>query len=376
MVILGLTGYLLLYLLAQAGFVWLLARPLLTPAAQVSDDGGGGRNDTPPITVLVAARNEQANLPRCLAALAALDYPPDCLSVLLADDASTDATPQLLREFVRERPGWRVLTITEALGQARGKANALEHLIRAADTELLICCDADVAVPPQWARALVAEAQRTNAALVVGTTLIAGPGWHARMQALEWLRALATLQVTSLLGRPFTAMGNNQLLRKSAYEATGGYARLPFSVTEDYQLFRVITRQGGRTTHLLEPGVLAWSQPPESIGVLLRQRHRWLRGLNQLAPGNLRLLLALEALVTPALVVLAICGRPGWAGLLWGGRLLLRAALLRVASRRLALPGPTLLEVLTFEGYLLLSAAAMTLLAIWPGKVTWKGRKL
>ena len=46
----------------------------------------------PCVSILVAARNEEANLPRCLASLRALDYPAHLLEILVGDDASTDGT--------------------------------------------------------------------------------------------------------------------------------------------------------------------------------------------------------------------------------------------------------------------------------------------
>jgi len=363
------TSFLLLYGLAHLALAWRLAR--IPP-----DDALVCGAQAPEVTVLVAARNEADNLPRCLASLAALDYPAAKLRVLIADDASTDATPRILRDFVRDRPTWQVLTITETLGHARGKANALAHLIRRADTELLLCCDADVAVPPTWVRSLVAEAQRTGAAIVVGTTLIEGPGWLAAGQRLDWLRALAALRVAASTNRAFTGMGNNQLLRRAAYQATGGYEALPFSVTEDFQLFLEISRQGGRTTHVFGAAALAWSAPATSFGALLRQRRRWLRGLARNPRPRLVATVIAEGAVFPALLILAFGGSPLLALSLWGFKWLSKALLLRLAARRVAIPQPSPGQLLGAELYQLFLAATLPIAFLWPGAVRWKGRDL
>ena len=391
LLILALVVFVLLYATAQLGLAWKLQR---VPAdVAVPPPGSAEAPSTasshlafrpsslvpqplPLVAVLVAARNEEANLRRCLTALAALDYPPDRLTVLIADDNSTDATAHLLADFVRDRPTWRVLTITERLGAAKGKANALAHLIAVTDVELLLCCDADIAVPPTWARALVAEAQHTNAALVVGTTLIEGASTLARAQCLDWLRALAVLRVATAAGRPFTGMGNNQLLRRSAYYATGGYETLPFSVTEDFQLFQELTRLGFRTAHVFGPGALAWSAPVESWSTLVRQRRRWLRGLLAGLTPRLAAAATVEALVFPALLALVFGGAVGWGLGAWGAKILATAGLLRVARRRLSLPSIGALEILRYEGYVVLLALVLPVAAMWPGKVRWKGREL
>lgn len=358
------------FVLAYCGVQFAMARRL----AGIPADDRAGEVET--VAILVAARNEENNLPRCLEALTRLDYPADKLRVLIADDGSTDATPQILADFVRDRPHWRVLTITERLGSAQGKANALAHLIREADTDLLLCCDADVAVAPAWARTMVAEARRAGAALVVGTTLIAGDAWLAVGQHFEWLRALAALRVATERGQPFTGMGNNQLLARPAYLATGGYEALPFSVTEDFQLFGELHRRGGRTTHVFGAGALAWSRPAPSWRALLAQRRRWLRGL--LAAPATRPVVAVvaEGMVFPALLLVAVLGAPRLALGLWALKWASQSMLLRLAARRLQLAPPSLRQLLAFEPYLLMQSIALPVVALWPGRVRWKGREL
>ncbi|MBC7448142.1 MAG: glycosyltransferase [Hymenobacteraceae bacterium] len=368
------------FALLLIAFVLLYAAAQLVLAARlrvIPPDGARlPEENLPAVAVLVAARNEEANLPRCLAALAALDYPPAPLTVLIADDGSTDATSRLLAEFVGDRPTWRVLRITTQLGAARGKGNALAQLIAATDAEFLLCCDADIEVPPTWARALVAEATRTGAALVVGTTLIAGRGALAHAQYLDWLRALAVLRVATAHGRMFTGMGNNQLLRRSAYVATGGYEALPFSVTEDLQLFQELTRRGYPTAHVYAAGALAWSTPAASGLALVRQRRRWVRGLITGLTPRLAGAATVEVLVFPAVLGLLLGGWTAWGGVVWGIKMLAPTILLREARRRLGLPPIGAGEIVRHEAYLLALALVLPLAALWPGKVRWKGREL
>ncbi len=375
----ALVGFVGLYALAQLVLAVRLGRgaaanslpPRQPPPAEITDA------DLPPVAVLVAARNEAANLPRCLTALAALDYPAEKLTILIADDGSTDATAAILRLFCAGRAGWQVLTVGgRRLGGAKGKGNALAHLIGATTAELLLCCDADIAVPPTWARALVAEATRTGAALVVGTTLIGGETAFARAQSIDWQRALATLQVATRLGRPFTGMGNNQLLRRSAYYATGGYEALPFSVTEDFQLFQALARLGYRTAHSFGPEVLAWSAPAESWFALVQQRRRWVRGLLTGLTPRLAVAAGIEALVFPALLALGLGGWAGWGLAAWGAKIGGQAVLLRIAAARLELEKPSVGALLRYEAYLLVLALVLPVAAAWPGGVRWKGREL
>jgi 1,2-diacylglycerol 3-beta-glucosyltransferase len=83
----------------------------------------------PRVSILIAARNEEAALPRCLASVRALAYPPHLLEVLVGDDASTDRTRAAAEAAMQGFEGsFRVVSITDTLGSARGKANVLAHL--------------------------------------------------------------------------------------------------------------------------------------------------------------------------------------------------------------------------------------------------------
>jgi 1,2-diacylglycerol 3-beta-glucosyltransferase len=233
----------------------------------------------PRVSILVAARNEEANLPRCLASLRALDYPAELLEILVGDDASTDGTRAAAEATLAGFAGrYEVIAITENLGLARGKANVLAHLAHRATADYLLITDADIAVPPIWVPAMLRHAA-PGVGTVTGLTVVEGPGLLATLQRLDWLMSLALIQVGTEAGQPMTAMGNNMLITRAAYLATGGYEALPFSVTEDFALFEAVNAQGFGFRQLFEPAVRATSLPAASWGALVRQRLRWLRGV-------------------------------------------------------------------------------------------------
>ena len=118
----------------------------------------------PRISIFIAARNEEAALPRCLASVRALSYPAHLLEVLVGDDASTDRTRAVTEAAMQGFAGhFQVVTITDTLGQARGKANVLAHLAHLATTDYWLLTDADIAVPPTWVAARVRRRARSGA---------------------------------------------------------------------------------------------------------------------------------------------------------------------------------------------------------------------
>jgi 1,2-diacylglycerol 3-beta-glucosyltransferase len=361
--------YCALWLLVMAYATWRLAtrRGAAAPVALPVP--------APRVSILVAARNEEANLPRCLASLRALDYPAHLIELLVGDDGSTDRTRAVAEASLLSYTGhYQVIVIEKILGQARGKANVLAHLAHLATTEYLLITDADIAVPPTWVSAILAHAA-PGVGTVTGLTVVAGPGLLARLQRLDWLMSLALIQVGTEAGQPMTAMGNNMLITRAAYQATGGYEALPFSVTEDFALFEAVNARGFGFRQLFEPAVRATSQPTGSWGALVRQRLRWLRGVAAL-PWHVQAGLVFFSGYWLAVLGLALAGRPGLALGALGLKIIGHYGLARAASRRAGLPHPAWWLLPAFEAYSLVLTTHLTLARLLGRRgIEWKGRQ-
>lgn len=327
----------------------------------------------PRVSILIAARNEEAAIGRCLQSVRALDYPPGYLEVLLGDDASTDQTAAVARAAMQGFAGtFRILPITDTLGAARGKANVLAHLARAAAADVFLITDADISLPRGWVQGLVGHL-RPGLGTVTGLTLVTGPRLFDQLQGLDWLMSLALVQMVSDRGQPVTAMGNNMLITRDAYEAVGGYESLPFSVTEDYELFRAVLARGFGWLNLFEPAVLAESLPMPTWRGLLHQRRRWLRGVEGL-PWHIQLGLIYYAGYYPALAL------AGWH---WGGaavlgilvaKMLAQGLLAGSAYRKVGRRAPLHLLPL-FELYTLGVTVGMAAFRLSRRPFEWKGRR-
>jgi cellulose synthase/poly-beta-1,6-N-acetylglucosamine synthase-like glycosyltransferase len=357
-----------------AGWFLILAASTLLFALRRGPQPGALPPPLPRVSILIAARNEEAAIARCLRAIRQLNYPPRLLEVLVGDDASTDQTRAEAERAMRGFAGtFRVVPVLETLGMARGKANVLAHLTRAATTEYFFITDADIAVPRTWIQGLLAHAQ-PNIGTVTGLTLVDGPRLFHKLQGLDWLISLGLVQVVSDLGRPVTAMGNNMLVTRAAYEATGGYERLPFSVTEDFELFRATLRHGFGYRILFRPEVLAVSLPMPTLGRLLHQRRRWTRGLAAL-PWWLRAGLLYYAGFYPALLALAWLAGPLAAGVALLVRLLLHGWLAMLCFRRAGRPAPLYLLPFFELLYTPVLTVALTAFRLLPLSFDWKGRR-
>jgi glycosyltransferase involved in cell wall biosynthesis len=128
----------------------------------------------PLFSVLIAARNEAANLPQLFQDLAAQTLPTAQFEVLIADDHSTDATAALVAAAAQNSSfSLRLVSLPAA---QTGKKAALLGALQVARAPWVVCTDADCRVGPGWLRAYAAQLARTPAAnFIGGPVLLTGP---------------------------------------------------------------------------------------------------------------------------------------------------------------------------------------------------------
>jgi cellulose synthase/poly-beta-1,6-N-acetylglucosamine synthase-like glycosyltransferase len=326
----------------------------------------------PRVSILIAARNEEHTILRCLNAIAALDYPPEKLEVLIGDDASTDATRAVVEQFIYNRPNYSCISIAENIGQTKGKANVLAQLAKHATTDYFFFTDADIAVPAQWVQAMLSE-MREDVGVVTGITSVAGDSFWAKLQAMDWLFALGLMQVVSDLDFPVSTMGNNMLLRRQAYESVGGFEGIMFSITEDVAIFNAIIKKGWGFRNIYDRSVLALSTPAAGFSEFLHQRKRWMRGSMHL-PLYMTVILILHSAYYPVLLPFFLYTSVGMALAIFAFKLLLQSLYVHLCLRRVSQSAAWWFYI-AFELYLVVSSVILIIYFFLPLNITWKGRK-
>ncbi len=322
------------------------------------------------ISILIAARNEEASIIKCLQSISDLHFPEGRFEVLIGNDASQDRTAALVEEFIDDKPNFRLFHIHHTIGLARGKANVLAQLIHQAAGDILCITDADVQVPPTWLSEMYA-ACRSNTGIATGITLVKGNRLFHQLQALDWVYASGIVKLFSDCQIPVTAMGNNMVLTRQAYQATGGYEHLPFSLTEDYVLFHAVVEKKYAFRYLLNKEVKAYTEPMPSLLSLLKQRKRWMAGAMQL-PFYIKSIFFLYALFLPLLISIFLV-LPALALTLLLIKLFADILYLLWVLYRIHEPG-LLKYVLLYEVYLMIFSLSTLLYYFAGGRVEWKGR--
>jgi cellulose synthase/poly-beta-1,6-N-acetylglucosamine synthase-like glycosyltransferase len=229
------------------------------------------------VSVIIAARNEETNLPNCLESAANQTYRTSQYEIIVVNDGSTDGTETVCQNFIQRYPHIKLVRVQEDT-YLRGKANALAQGIDAAKGEIILITDADCTVPRTWVE-YTAKRYAANIGLIGGFTLQKAVTPFEGMQSLDWAFILGVAAATAGLKHPLGSIGNNLSFRKSAYDHIGGYRELKFSVTEDYTVVQAIV--GSRKwqyCYPIDPKHLVESKPCPNFRSLFHQKHRWGKG--------------------------------------------------------------------------------------------------
>lgn len=255
--------------LVQGLFWWVGGHRLWRPASPVALLPPEA---LPPVSVILCARNEAANLQKKLNTILQQDYP--VWELLVVDDASTDATPRLLAHYERHYAHLRVLRLTQK--KLAGKKGALAAGIAAARYDSLLLTDADcMPASPRWIQRMATQAIHDQATLVLGTgPYVGAPTWRTRWVQYETAYVAAQYSIAACWGMPYMGVGRNLWYTKAAYEAAGGFEAHQHLASGDDDLLVNAIATEQNTTLCLHPESVVYSEVPPTWRALYHQKTR------------------------------------------------------------------------------------------------------
>lgn len=163
----------------------------------------------PRVSVVVPARNAIATIGDCLTSILAADYPASRREVVVVDNASTDATPAVVRR----------LGVTCVRESERGPGPARNRGVRAGGGEIVAFTDADCVVARDWLRELMAPFAADDGVLAVAGECVAYPP-TTPVQRYMMVRRPCMQKAALAAARPYFATGN-VAFRRSVFARVG-----------------------------------------------------------------------------------------------------------------------------------------------------------
>lgn len=264
-----LTGILVLSTVAYGIYTLMITRGLLFPLP------GSTRSDNPSVAVVIAARNEEANLPDLLSDLVAQNYSGQ-LDIYVGNDRSTDSTHSILETFASKYAQIHPVHINQTSDQMTPKKNALTACMRKTTAEIILSTDADCRVGEKWVSSAVSHLTE-DTGILVGYSQVQGSGFFQKYQALDFIGIMVANAGIMARGPAWSGSGQNLAYRRSAFTDIGGFHDVATKVSGD-DVFLVQTipaRTGLKAKFNFDTDHFVKTMPLESVGAFLNQRIRW-----------------------------------------------------------------------------------------------------
>jgi glycosyltransferase involved in cell wall biosynthesis len=206
-------------------------------------------SDSPRVSIIVPARNEEEDIEVSLTRLLELDY--DNYEVIAVNDRSTDRTGEIMERVAGRAFAYgrlRVLHHRELPTGWMGKPHAMWTAANEATGDWLLFTDADVLFKPDSLRRAMAyaEAERADHLVLFPEMIMKRPGEFMMIAFFQTMFVFGhrPWKVANPKSKDHMGVGAFNLIRRSAYEAVGTYAALRMEVLDDMKLGKVVKNAG------------------------------------------------------------------------------------------------------------------------------------
>ena len=223
-------------------------------------------SNPPLISVCIPARNEERNIRACVEAVLAQDYPN--IEVIVLDDRSSDATPEILRKLTLESdsslhsqgvlsrqtreqaPVLQIISGSDLPKGWAGKPHALFQASAVARGDWLCFVDADTFLSPTTLSSCYAKALETKADMfTIMTFQVLGSFWEKTIMPLVMTALSAGFsprKVNDPKRKDAIANGQFILIKRSVYTAIGGHESVKDNIVEDKAISEQVKWNGYR----------------------------------------------------------------------------------------------------------------------------------
>jgi glycosyltransferase involved in cell wall biosynthesis len=232
--------------------------------------GSDPEKELPGVSVIIPARNEQAQIRNALTTL--LQSTGVRLELIAVNDRSTDGTGQIMDEVAATDPRLRVVHVTELPVGWLGKNHAMHLGSQAASQELLLFTDGDILYEPRAIEAAVRHFQSEKLQhLCLLPKMIPGSVLENVLVCFFGLALATGMQIYLIRTRwplAYAGVGAFNLVNAEFYRSLGGHHPIAMDVLDDVKLGKMIKKNGGASDFQMADDWLSVRWQPSLWGVV------------------------------------------------------------------------------------------------------------
>jgi len=226
-----------------------------------------------PLSIIICARNEVANLKEYLPLVLTQNYPD--YEVIVVNDRSWDGTDELLEEFAKSFPHLKIVTVSDGQKFIAGKKFAVTMGIKAASHEWLVFTDADCApASSQWLLGMQRPEDDNKDILLGYSPYLKERGLLNALIRFETFFTAVNYLSFALKGMPYMGVGRNMAYKKSLFFKNKGFAAHMHIPSGDDDLFVNAHANKINTSIQINKEAHVWSNPNGTLSGYLRQKKR------------------------------------------------------------------------------------------------------
>lgn len=224
------------------------------------------------VSVIVACRNEQEDLPRLLKSIEEQDYPRELFEVIIVDDDSKDKTLQK----ASENGGSVKVNVLHNAG--KGKKQAILTGVEASKGELIITTDADCIMGKCWIRTIAAFYEKHGPDMIISPVKLADRrGFFGRFQELEFLSLQGITAGTAVSANGIMCNGANLAFTRKSYLTHLEELHPELATGDDIFFLHSLKKEGHSKILWLESNnAMVTTSPSPTLWSFFRQRKRWI----------------------------------------------------------------------------------------------------
>ncbi len=231
------------------------------------------KNELKKISIIIAAKNEEENIPKIITSLTNQNYPKDKYEVIIIDDNSTDNTFKLTEKIIKDFANFNIHKVTEK--KYAGKRGALQFGIETAQYPNILITDADCEPNPNWIEEFALKFEE-------GFDFIFGVAPYRQNKSLVNKIACYTNLRTHILtfsftniGLPYSAAARSFGFQKKSFLKIKGYKNTTETLSgDDDLLLREAVNNNLKIGIVTEPNAFVFTEAKKTFSEYLKQKAR------------------------------------------------------------------------------------------------------
>ncbi len=262
------------------------------------------------ISIIIAARNEEANIGKCIDAILAQQYPRHLLEVIVVDDHSTDGTAVVVNSYKDDRVRYISLAAhMNAEDVVAYKKKAIATGIAHSTGKLIITTDADCTGPSKWLAHIAAKYEQEEPVLIVAPVDFTNDASLVQVfQSLDFMSMQGITAASHYMKMGNMSNGANLAFSREAYLQVDGYNGIDHLASgDDYLLMMKLQKEFPSRIGYLKSKAAIVSTPPQPDWLgFYRQRIRWASKSGKYDDQKMTIVLSFVYIFNLAMFVLAI----------------------------------------------------------------------